>query len=284
MPPARPARVPAAVTLAVTLAAAVAGCGSATPSASHPDPPSVSPSTAPPTPPSSPLAGKTVGIDPGHDGGNADHPQVVGRRIWNGREYEDCNTTGTATDAGYTEARFNFAVATYLAADLRRAGAKVVMTRLDNHGVGPCVDQRARTINHSHADVAIDIHADGGPASGRGFALLEPVASGVNDRVVRASRRYAGLLRRSFLTTGMPLSTYDGVNGLTTRPDLAGLNLTTVPQVLIECGNMRNAQDARMLTSPAFQRKAARAIMTAMAEFVGGRRQGHGDRRPRGAS
>jgi N-acetylmuramoyl-L-alanine amidase len=265
--PARPALAVAAATLVL----GVAGCGTSAPSSAPSSAPAPSATTSPAprrTSAPAPFAGTTIAVDPGHNGGNAANPGVIGRQIWNGRQYEDCNTTGTATDAGYPESRFNFAVAGYLVKDLRRAGARVVLTRRDNHGVGPCVDQRARMVNRSHADVAIDIHADGGPPSGRGFAILQPVASGVNDDVVRASRRYAALLRSSFRQTGMPLSTYDGVDGLTTRTDLAGLNLTTVPQVLIECGNMRNARDAAMLTAPAFQRRAARAIMTAMAGFL----------------
>ena len=113
-----------------------------------------------------PLAGKIVGIDPGHDGGNFDDPAYINTMIWNGRAAETCDTTGTQTASGYTEARFNFDVATDLRADLIAAGARVVMTRHGNTGVGPCVTARARIINRAHADVAIDIHADGGPALG----------------------------------------------------------------------------------------------------------------------
>jgi N-acetylmuramoyl-L-alanine amidase len=210
----------------------------------------------------------TVGIDPGHNGGNFTDPSYIDRPIWNGREREACNTTGTETDSGYTEARFTFDVARYLAADLRRAGAQVVMTRTSNDGVGPCVNTRARIINRSHAAVAIDIHADGGPPDGRGFTVLEPVADGINDRVVAASRRYGRDIRAAFLHTGMPASTYDGSRGIKPRDDLAGLNLTTVPQVLLECGNMRNATDAGMLASSRFQRRAAREIKRAMATFL----------------
>ena len=70
-----------------------------------------------------PLAGKIIGIDPGHNGLNYTDPAFIDRQIWNGREWENCNTTGTATASGYTEARFNFNVATYLAADLRAQAA-----------------------------------------------------------------------------------------------------------------------------------------------------------------
>jgi N-acetylmuramoyl-L-alanine amidase len=227
--------------------------------------------TATPSASTDPFAGITVGVDPGHNGGNFTDPSYIDRLIWNGREHEACNTTGTETDAGYTEARFNFNVATYLAADLRNAGATVVMTRTSNTGVGPCVNRRAQIINHSHAAVAIDIHADGGPATGRGFAVLEPVADGVNDKIIAASRAYGTDVRNAFVHTGMPVSTYDGTDGINLRDDLAGLNLTTVPQVLLECGNMRNSTDAALLTSPAFQRSAALAIMSAMAKFLSSR-------------
>jgi N-acetylmuramoyl-L-alanine amidase len=138
------------------------------------------------------------------------------------------------------------------------------------------VDRRAQIINASHAAVAIDIHADGGPASGRGFAVLEPVPDGPNDHVVAASRRYGADLRNAFVTTGMPTSTYDGTDGITLRDDLAGLNLTTVPQALIECGNMRNATDAGLLSAASFQRRAATAIMSGMAAFLSGRKSSRG--------
>ncbi len=141
-------------------------------------------------------------------------------------------------------------MAGYLTADLEAEGAKVVLTRHSNDGVGPCVNTRARIIDRAHANVAVDIHADGGPPSGRGFTILEPVADKTNAKVIGASDRFAKILRSRFASgTGMPVSTYDGVDGLQPRDDLAGLNLTTVPKVLIECGNMRNATDAKLLVT-----------------------------------
>jgi N-acetylmuramoyl-L-alanine amidase len=218
---------------------------------------------------SRPLAGKIVGIDPGHNGGNFSHPADLAKQIWNGRAMEDCDTTGTETNAGYTEARFTFRVARFLREDLRRAGARVVMTRHTNTGVGPCVDQRSRILNHGHAQVSIDIHGDGGPPGGRGFAILLPVPDGPNNHVIGSSARFGRDLKRAFLAgTRMPVSNYDGVAGFQPRDDLAGLNLTTMPKVLIEVGNMRNATDAAMMTSPAFQRRAARAMTAAIITFL----------------
>ena len=134
--------------------------------------------------PSEPLLGKSVGVDPGHNGLNYTAPATINAQIWNGREYEACNTTGTDTDSGYTEAQFNWNVAQYLTADLRAEGATVVLTRSSNNGVGPCVNQRAAIFNQAHTDVSIAIHADGGPPDGRGFAVLQPVADGPNDGVI----------------------------------------------------------------------------------------------------
>jgi len=219
-----------------------------------------------------PLAGKMVGIDPGHNGLNHTDPAYLNHLIWNGREREGCDTTGTQTAGGYSEALFNFNVAVDLRADLRRDGAKVVLTRQNNHGLGPCVDRRSRIINAAHADVAIDIHADGGPAWGRGFTVIEPVPDTWNEHVMSSSLHFGTFVHEAFVArTPLRVSDYYGHDGYIRRDDLAGLNLTTVPKVLIECGNMPNRADAAFLTSPAGQREIARALEAAIVRFLTGR-------------
>jgi len=69
----------------------------------------------------------------------------------------------------------------------------------------------------------------------------------------------------------MLVSDYYGHNGYITRNDLAGLNLTTMPKVLVECGNMRNAADAALLARPAVQRSIAAALTAAIIRFLAGR-------------
>ncbi|HUC27126.1 MAG TPA: N-acetylmuramoyl-L-alanine amidase [Streptosporangiaceae bacterium] len=218
---------------------------------------------------SKPLAGKIIGIDPGHNGRNWTDPSYLDHKIWNGREWEDCDTTGTETASGYTEARFNFNVAMYLKADLIKDGARVVLTRHNNHGIGPCVNRRARILDRAHANVSIDIHADYGPATGRGFTVLEPVADGPNDKVIKSSLRFGRNVHAAMSArTPMPISNYYGHNGYIRRDDLAGLNLTTMPKVLIECGNMNNAADARLLVQARVQRQIARALAAAIVTFL----------------
>jgi N-acetylmuramoyl-L-alanine amidase len=215
------------------------------------------------------LSGKVVAVDPGHNGGNFAAASVIGKLIWNGRETEACDTTGAQTDGGYTEAQFNWNVAVYLTADLRAEGATVALTRTSNTGVGPCVTERAAIGNQVHANAAVSIHADGGPPGGRGFAILEPVADGRNDAIVGPSVILGADLRSAFLSgTGEPLSSYDGTDGIQPRDDLAGINLSTVPKVFIECANMRNATDAALVTSLRWQASAARAIAAGLTAFL----------------
>jgi N-acetylmuramoyl-L-alanine amidase len=256
-------RPASADTPAARASGALIPAGAASPVATSPSPS--------PSPAALPLAGRVVGIDPGHNGGNFSDPDYINQQIWNGTGYENCDTTGTETADGFTEASFNFDVATDLQADLIAVGATVVMTRDSNDGVGPCVTTRAQIINDAHAQVALDIHADGGPVSGRGFTVLEPVADGTNDAVIASSEQFGADVRAAILQdTTMPESDYYGTEGVISRDDLAGLNLTTVPKVLVECGNMPNPTDASLLETPAFQQQLATAFTAAVIQFLTG--------------
>jgi N-acetylmuramoyl-L-alanine amidase len=87
--------------------------------------------------------------------------------------------------------------------------------------------------------------------------------------VIASSARLAADVRAAMLTgTTMPVSNYDGKNGTKLRDDLAGLNLTTVPKILIEVGNMKNPADAKMLTSAAFQQPVAEVLLRAILMFL----------------
>src|SRR5215210_7717325 len=121
-----------------------------------------------------PLAGKTVTIDPGHNGGNAAHAAQIARLVDAGTLRKACDTVGASTDDGYSEHAYNLDVALRLARVLRAQGARVVLTRTNDTGWGPCITRRAAIGNRARADAAISIHADGGPATGRGFHVIYP--------------------------------------------------------------------------------------------------------------
>ncbi|MEU7425304.1 N-acetylmuramoyl-L-alanine amidase [Streptomyces sp. NPDC040750] len=231
-------------------------------------------SSAPDAGPGS-LRGKVVVIDPGHNPGNFRHTAEINRQVDIGTNRKECDTTGTATNAGYPEARFTLDVAHRLRALLEARGATVKLTHDGNSPAwGPCVDERARIGNVAHADAAVSIHADGSAAGNRGFHVIMPgsVHSGAADtrKIVGPSHdlgvRVAGDFGRA---TGEPPSNYlgDGT-GFVTRTDLGGLNLSTVPKVFIECGNMRDSKDAALLISGAWRQKAARGISEGIVSFL----------------
>lgn len=288
----RPLRTAAALAvLSLTAAGCGGGGGSGLAPQTQPRPGSSAVSTAPSTPaattptpsptsakplPKGPLTGRTVVIDPGHNPRNRDHTREINRKVDIGTAMKECDTTGTATDAGYAEALFTLDVSHRLRTLLESKGAKVVLTHDDDRPFGPCIDERARTGNKAEADAVVSVHADGSAAGNRGFHVILPgrVSEGAADttKIVEPSRelgtRIAGLFLRA---TGSAPSNYVGGNtGLDTRTDLGGLNLSTVPKVFIECGNMRDPKDAALLTSPDWRQKAARGIADGISSYLNG--------------
>jgi N-acetylmuramoyl-L-alanine amidase len=286
--------------ITAALLALVSGCGSGAPAAvprmvgpsgsdasgaadpavpSSSDSPSPSPSGKPKpagaAPAGGPLdlhavSGMTILVDPGHNGGNWAHPEIINQLVPMGTGSKPCDTTGTQTNGGYQEAAFTFDVAVRLEALLRAAGARVVTTRDSNTGVGPCVDKRAAIGNDAHANVAISIHGDGAPSTGHGFHVMEPAMVGApSNAIVGTSHVLALRVRDNYRSrTGIPTSSYIGTNGINTRGDMAGLNLSVVPKVLIECGNMRNAGDAAMMTNPTYRQRMAEGMAAGLAAYL----------------
>lgn len=221
-----------------------------------------------------PLDGATVAIDPGHNGQNWRHPEAINRLVPAGGFRKACDTEGAEVAGGtLTEAAFNFDMAKRLRQLLKRAGARVVLTRSNNRGVGPCVDRRAEIANRAKADVAISIHADGGPAGGRGFHVIRPgLVPGHTEEIVRPSRVLALRLRAALDRAGLARANYIAHNGWIARRDLGGLNRSTVPKVFVELGNMPNSRDARQLARSSWRDRTARALRDGLAEFLAERR------------
>ncbi|MDQ0962270.1 N-acetylmuramoyl-L-alanine amidase [Streptomyces sp. B4I13] len=223
-----------------------------------------------------PLEGMVVVIDPGHNPANAEHASEINRKVDIGTNWKECDTTGTSTNAGYSEATFTLDVAHRLRALLQEQGATVKLTQDADRPFGPCVDERARIGNAAHADAVVSIHADGAGAGQRGFHVILPgsVHKGLADNraVVAPSKELGELIAGDFArSTGTSPSNYVGDGtGLVTREDLGGLNLSTVPKVFIECGNMRDTKDAALLTSGAWRQKAAQGMSEGIVSFLRG--------------
>ncbi|WP_141579809.1 N-acetylmuramoyl-L-alanine amidase [Actinomadura sp. WMMA1423] len=215
------------------------------------------------------LRGKVIVLDPGHNGGNAAHPEAINRKVWVGNGYKPCNTTGTATGSGYAEHAFTWDVSTRLAKALRAKGAKVRLTRDGDAGVGPCVNERAAIGNRARADAVLSIHGDGAPSSKHGFHVILPLPVGENKGIVGPSARLGTAIRDAYRAgTGIPFANYLGEDGLDRRSDLGGLNMSTVPAVFIECGNMKNAGDAARMSSAAFRQRMAESLARGFEKYL----------------
>ncbi|WP_121701145.1 N-acetylmuramoyl-L-alanine amidase [Streptomyces sp. E5N298] len=257
-----------------------AGGDAKRPAGSSPVPPSGKPSASPsqsaPAAGSGALRGKVVVIDPGHNPANFQHPSEINRKVNVGTHWKECDTTGTATNAGWPEAKFTLDVAHRLRTLLEAQGATVKLTQDGDRSYGPCVDERARIGNEAKADAAISIHADGSGTGNRGFHVIlpGPVHDGAADTrpIVAPSAELGKRVAGGFVrVTGTAPANYlgDGT-GLVTRTDLGGLNLSTVPKVFIECGNMRDGTDAALLTSGSWRQKAAQGMSEGIVSFLRG--------------
>lgn len=208
-------------------------------------------------------------LDPGHNGRNWAHREEIDRLVDIGLTQKACNTTGTSTADGYSEALFNWEVALLTRRTLEDLGVRVILTRPDNDGWGPCITERAAIGNSAGADAVVSIHADGGPTTGRGFHVIHPLAvEGYTDDIADESAALARALHTAYVETGMPVADYIGEQGFSTRADLGGLVLSDVPVVFLEAGNMRHPTDAALLTDPEFQARIARAIVMALADYL----------------
>ncbi len=198
-----------------------------------------------------PLAGRVVAIDPGHQLGNSRHRVQIGRLVYVGL-WKPCNTTGTATDGGFPEATFAWRTAQALTRRLEALGATVRLTRTTNSvdEWGPCVGARGRFGARVGADVEISLHGDGAASATHGFFVIRPgLRDGWTDDILEPSRRFARRVRAGLVGAGFAVSTAYGGDGLDVRRDLGTLNAADIPTVMVELGNMRNALDARCMTS-----------------------------------
>ncbi|MFI8516744.1 N-acetylmuramoyl-L-alanine amidase [Streptomyces sp. NPDC085481] len=277
-----------ALPLALTACAALTGCGGNAASAPQADTKAGATATAsatgkaggaiPAGPPRKvpPLAGRTVVIDPGHNPGNFRHSSEINKKVNIGTSRKECDTTGTSTNAGYTEAAFTLDVSHRLRDLLKAQGAEVVLVHDADRPYGPCIDERARIGNAASADAVVSVHADGSATGNRGFHVIVPehVKAGAADtaKIVGPSRALGEKLVTQFgRATGSHPANYIGSGtGLDVREDLGGLNLSTVPKVFIECGNMRDPKDAALLTDAAWRQKAAQGIANGIGAYLKG--------------
>lgn len=214
-----------------------------------------------------PLDGLVIAVDPGHNGGNRGDIAAITAPVPDGRGgTKDCNTVGTESDDGYPEHRFTWEAAQSLADALEDAGATVVLSRDSDDGVGPCVDERGTFADD--ADALVSLHANGTEdRSARGFHVIAAAPGArADDQTAAQSAQLGEAVADSLEDAGFdPNPAYDRV---VVRDDLATLNHALPPAIMLEAGEMRSADDARLLASEEGQRELAAALVDALVRTL----------------
>jgi N-acetylmuramoyl-L-alanine amidase len=179
-----------------------------------------------------PLSGLLIAIDPGHP------------------------PTGAVGPTGLTEARANLEVALQLKPLLEAAGARVLMTRVDDSPVE--LGARPRLATEMNAHILLSIHNNAFPDG------VNPFEN--NGSSVYYFHRHSLDLARAVLTELLrELRLRDIGMG---RADLAIGRTTWMPAVLSETMFLMVPQQEAALRDPAVQRRIAEAHVRALESFV----------------
>lgn len=116
-------------------------------------------------------------------------------------------------------------------------------------------------------DAIVSIHADGAPPSGHGFHVNYS-SPPLNDAQAGPAMQLATIMRDSLVAAGLTKPTYIGSDGLCGRADLAGLNLAQYPAILVELGNMKNADEADQMESPDGRARYAAAVTQGIVAYL----------------
>lgn len=197
------------------------------------------PAPTPPPPARPPLHGVVVAVDPGHGG-------------------ED----GGVTHAGVKEKDVNLAVALLLRDRLEALGARVVMTREDDHD--SLLDNRASLnlrlykAREGEAQLLLSIHANSFPDPSQWGAqtFFHPDSP--------EGRRLA-LLVQEELVRLEPDNYREAL-----AADYYVLRNSKMPAALVELGFLSNPDDRRKLVDPGYQARLADSLARAVQRFVAG--------------
>ncbi|HKB11587.1 MAG TPA: N-acetylmuramoyl-L-alanine amidase [Vicinamibacterales bacterium] len=212
----------------------------------------------------------TIALDAGHGG------EDEGVHVPDGAKEKDLALTVARRVKGIVEARL---------------GLRVLLTRDDDRNVP--IDERTALANNNKADLFISLHANGSmrptttgaaiflaafdkdaaqAAAAGGAERLPTFGGGSRDiemvpwdlaqtRHLNQSERFANLVEQQFRDR-VPMASRP-----IDRAPLRVLESANMPAVLIELGYLTNPEQAKLLTSDAFQNLAAQGIFDAIVRF-----------------
>ncbi len=180
---------------------------------------------------SGPLTGRIILVDAGHGGTDG------GAR---------------ARDSGVWEKELNLKVALLLRDQLKASGAEVIMTRETDTQFSQNKRQdltaRLSLAQEGHADILVCVHMN--EYRSRRQAGPQVFYRAGQDK----SRLLAGCLQEALIRELRPAKKRSALAG-----DYFMLSLD-LPSVLVECGFLSNPEEEKLLLTPAYQQRVAKAI------------------------
>lgn len=179
---------------------------------------------------------------------------------------------------GIYEREFALTMAHKVEAELKALGLTPFLTRVNDDYV-PLSDRVTRA-EDAHSRAFISFHADNNPQrKGRGVMMW---VYGENKRIpkgpprqpgerllppppmeqVAASRRLSEFLERGLRKRGILVAKY------VDRAGFAVLKGPGMPSVLIEVGNLRDKEEARLMKDPKYQDKVAKAVAEGLSRYL----------------
>lgn len=182
------------------------------------------------------LNGLTICVDPGHGG----------------------NETGSIGPDGTTEGEINFAIATKLKPLLEEAGAKVIMTRLQESD-GPSLQERVAIAVNNKADLLVSIHNNALPDGRDPWTEHGTSAYYYHPQSMELSR-----VLKDNLLKKLPDFPDRGVF----YQNLALCRPSQMPAVLCEVGFMINPDEFSSLRRPEIQDKTAHGLLNGIKLYL----------------
>jgi N-acetylmuramoyl-L-alanine amidase len=150
---------------------------------------------------------------------------------------------------------------------LQAHGATVHLTRSDAAGEIICVDQRGTFAQDSGAEVMVSIHGDGNTnRSVKGFFAIvsaPPLNQAQGEPSLELARAVLARLGEAGFTQNAAYR-----NGISQRSDIAGVALSERPVVMFELGEMRNPDEAALMSSPDGRQRYAEALAAGIADWL----------------
>ena len=187
------------------------------------------------------LKNKRITLDPGHGG----------------------NDSGAIGPTGYYEKDATLDISLNVAEMLKRAGAKVYITRRDDRDVAPQpatdveeLQARVNVGNYSNSDIFVSVHIDSFTSASAGGTTGYYYVNGSD-----ASRRLADYIKKGIVTN---IGTFD--RGTKTSNFYVVKN-TAMPATLIEVAFISNPEEEAILKSDEGQKEIAQGIFSGIVKF-----------------